>query len=647
MKRFIFIRVILFNLIILFFLNGCYGCKNPQRQQRSSENLSNHLIITVTAIPSVIRPGESSKIFITGSKPDDNSISYRWSASNGSFTNVRVNSVTWISPIKTGCFFIEVVASNDKVLTRKYVNITVTKTPDNLKITNLSLKIFSDEAEELSTKVGSESSYKRKSATINWPSVSNANIVRKRLISDIDSLSGKDDPKRNADSNGSKLFSNKSTNSRLKNLPVCDALRCQFNPGITEDSFGGAIITWEDYRNGSYYNIYAQKVNCLGNNSWTRNGVVICNASYAQASPSIIRDGLGGAIITWEDSRNGHWDIYAQRVDFNGGIRWMKNGVPISRADNSQWNTQIIGDGSGGAIITWEDYRNGNWDIYAQRVNKDGNIQWAENGVEICSSINAQIGPKIIGDGLGGAIITWEDYRNGMNLDIYIQRIDSQGEILWYENGLALCKASEIQASPCISRDGHGGVIVTWEDYRNKSHLDIYSQRVDSYGNTLWTDNGIAICKVYGNQRSPQISTDGSMGAIIVWYDYRNQNRDIYAQRVDLYGNLKWADGIAICTANSDQYYPKIVGDGQGGAIITWKDYRNGYIDIYAQKVDSNGIIKWTNNGVAICVSNRNQDKPRLIGDGQGGAIITWQDSRKGEYDIYVQKIDSMGRDSM
>ena len=37
-------------------------------------------------------------------------------------------------------------------------------------------------------------------------------------------------------------------------------------------------------------------------------------------------------------------------------------------------NPWSIPDGSGGAIITWQDERSGNWDVYVQRVDALGNI---------------------------------------------------------------------------------------------------------------------------------------------------------------------------------------------------------------------------------------------------------------------------------
>jgi hypothetical protein len=55
---------------------------------------------------------------------------------------------------------------------------------------------------------------------------------------------------------------------------------------------------------------------------------------------------------------------------------------------------------------------------------------------------------------------------------------------------------------------------------------------------------------------------------------------------VSALGVPRWTiDGVALCTAASDQIYPTIVSDGGEGAIVTWYDYRDGNADVYAQHV--------------------------------------------------------------
>jgi len=316
-------------------------------------------------------------------------------------------------------------------------------------------------------------------------------------------------------------------------VAVCTETSGQYEPQIVSDESGGAIITWQDGRSGN--DIYAQRINNAGVPEWTANGVTVCAAAFTQYATQIVSDSSGGAIITWQDYRNGNYDIYAQRINNAGVTQWTANGVTVCAAAFTQTATQIVSDSSGGAIITWQDYRSGNYDIYAQRINNAGVPQWNANGVAICTAANIQYDPQLVSDGSGGAIITWYDYRSG-NSDIYAQRINSAGATQWTTNGVAVCTAANFQGSPQLVSDGSGGAIITWGDLRSGIY-DIYAQRINNAGATQWTDNGVAMCTAANNQYSPQLVSDGSGGAIITWYDNRSGiNYDIYAQGVSASG---------------------------------------------------------------------------------------------------------------
>ena len=74
----------------------------------------------------------------------------------------------------------------------------------------------------------------------------------------------------------------------------------------------------------------------------------------------------------------------------------------------------------------------------------------------------------------------WDDFRNG-NWDIYAQEVDAAGNMLWSANGMALSTAPGDQQSPS-NRTFNSGSIVGWSDSRNSgsSDYDIYAQRVAS-----------------------------------------------------------------------------------------------------------------------------------------------------------------------
>ncbi len=422
---------------------------------------------------------------------------------------------------------------------------------------------------------------------------------------------------------------------------ICTATNNQNNQKIVSDGAGGAIIAWEDSRSVSNADIFVQRVDNNGNVLWTSDGVAICTANNDQKSVQLISDGSGGAILAWEDYRSGSFsDIYAQRVDANGNILWTADGVAICDASLDQTSPQLMSDSSGGAILTWSDNRNGNYDIYAQRIDGNANVLWTANGVVICTTDFNQLYPQLVSDDSGGAIITWEDHRSNSYPDIYAQRIDDNGNVLWTVDGVVVCTDSYSQSSPKLVSNGNGGAIIAWADGRSGLD-DIYAQSIDKNGNVLWISDGVAVCTAKDSLSSQQLVADGSGGTILTWDDYRNGNYDIYAQRINADGSMLWTpDGVTICNNDYNQISPQLVSDGSNGAIITWRDPRSSSVDIYAQRINADGNVLWTANGMAVCVANDTQSNPQLLSDGTGGTIITWQDNRNGVEDIYAQRVN-------
>ena len=83
--------------------------------------------------------------------------------------------------------------------------------------------------------------------------------------------------------------------------------------------------------------------------------------------------------------------------------------------------------------------------------------QWSNNpavNTAVCSFANQQRGHRITSDGSGGAIITWMDDRDiaTNSTDIYAQRINAAGITVWTANGVAICTDAGLQSTPQIIR---------------------------------------------------------------------------------------------------------------------------------------------------------------------------------------------------
>ena len=429
----------------------------------------------------------------------------------------------------------------------------------------------------------------------------------------------------------------------INNL-ICGQPQDQQDARLVTDTKGGAIITWVDFRNDPnelVADIYAQRVNSNGNNVWLNNGKSVCNDAADQTAPVLTADGNGGTIITWQDWRNGNRDIYAQRIDSSGNILWTSNGVSVAIKNSHQQGPRIVSDGAQGAVIVWEDSINGNWDIFAQRINNNGVTQWTSGGIAVCTATGNQVNPKIVADAGGSVYIVWQDRRNGNDYDVYCQKLNSAGAVQWTANGVAVSTATNSQINPKITLDNSGAVIIAWQHFNTGVGYDVYAQRLNSAGALQWTTTGIQVCALNGNQSAIDVTSENvTDGAIISWKDGRNTNVNIYCQKVDLSGNRMWtSNGVLVSNAARNQINPNIVGDGSGGGIITWQDSLGGIWDVYAQHISSSGSVVWTSGGVAVGIATDNQTGPKNISDGSGGSIFSFQDKRSGDFDIYAYKI--------
>jgi len=448
----------------------------------------------------------------------------------------------------------------------------------------------------------------------------------------------------------------------LVNIPVSLAPGTKSDVFAVTDGAGGVIIAWEDER-GADNDIYVQRVSSDGETLWQTDGVAVCTATGDQdlyhSSTSttgftpLVADGTGGVWIVWQDARafgSRLRDVYAQHVDADGNMLLVVDGVAVAAAAGMEDQPTACSDGVGGVIVAWQD-KNTNpvfYDIHAQRLDAAGQPQWNDGeSVPVVVWDWDQDGPSICADGTGGAFVAWSDGRDDVS-DIYAQRLDATGDLLWTENGVAVCVAAGGQDAVTVQPATDGGVLLAWVDRRTGSP-DIYGEKLEvSAGGSLWMPGGKPICTAPESQYRPALCSDDTGGAIVAWFDYRDAsgppwNLDIYAQRIMVDGSVAWPlNGVAVCAAPDAQRNVDLAADGQGGAFLAWEDNRlgTGREDIYAQRLDAAGQPAWAVDGRAVCTAVGNQERPDVV-VGAGGMIAAWPDDRDVLYeaDVYCDRV--------
>lgn len=429
-------------------------------------------------------------------------------------------------------------------------------------------------------------------------------------------------------------------------VPVCLAPGVQGPPVIVADGAGGAFVAWQDGRGLGLidHDIYVQHVDAAGEAAWTADGVLACGAADLQDGPQLALDGAGGVIVVWRDDRDDDSDLYAQRFDASGVPQWSADGVPVATAASVQHGHVVLGDGAGGAFVTWQDHRSGAWQVYAQRLSAAlGSEQWTAGGVLLGDGPGDEAFPAACADGAGGWIVAWEDARTGAD-DIYAQRVSAGGARLWAADGVRVCTEAAYQLTPQVVPGSPAGAIVAWLDGRTGgSDYDLYAQRLDLNGARAWDTTGVAVCTAPAGQGPVAAAADGAGGALFAWEDRRDDaERDVYAQRLDSTGVASWAaQGFAVSADTSGQYEPSIVGDGAGGAWVAWSDGRSRMdTDRYVQHVTAGGGAAGAAGGDAL--DGRGwQRAPVPVPVGGGNVVLVWMEKVNGQYDVWARKVNS------
>ena len=417
---------------------------------------------------------------------------------------------------------------------------------------------------------------------------------------------------------------------------VCSDVADQYDAKATSDGSGGCFVTWEDARD-TYPEIYAQRLNSAGAAQWTTDGLRVDTALYGGTMPTICSDNSGGAIIGWVESS----DILGQRLNASGAAQWTAAGVNLGTMTGDVQDLYAIADGSGGAYLAW-DGGSPSMEILAQRVNSGGVAQWTASGVVLASTSSYRQVEDLQAEIGGGLTAVWTDYRiSPYGADIYAQRVNAAGTIQWGVNGLAICAAGGDQSGPVVAPDGAGGAVVAWVDSRSLDP-EIYAQRVNTAGSIQLATDGKAVVSDPGSQQGAFTVTDGGSGMWVVWNEKVSGSYDIHTKHLDSAGQAVGGT-ITVCAASGHQTLSDAISDNSGGVIVAWADARSGTSDIYAQRLNASGTAQWTANGQAVCTAGGEKYGARIASDGAGGAILTWTDSRAGNSDVYAQRIASNG----
>ncbi len=355
----------------------------------------------------------------------------------------------------------------------------------------------------------------------------------------------------------------------------------------------------------------------------------------------------GEAIFVWSDTRYGMRNIFAHKVNGNGDLLWGEDGAVVTDLPGRQEDPVAITDGNGGVFVAWVDYRfDEQGDIFFQHLDNNGSIGLDAGGVALAQVAGKQISINMCTDSLGGVFVTWQDKRGGVHDDIYGTHISADYTVIAPGSGVPIVDATGDQNSKTIEYAGNNEAFIAWADFREGSNADVYAQRLDISMNYLFQANGLPVASTEQQELKPRATFVNATTSFIAWKE-GDENSKVLYQFVDDNG-LVFDNAKPISSNTSLQTAPRVKRSTAGEVFVNWKDLRNDPIngDQYFQKVDVNGDTQW-GDGVRMDFVDDIDFSARFSAGVQGDLNIVWERGTFPNVDIYFQNIGAAGEYSL
>ncbi|MBK8915318.1 MAG: hypothetical protein IPM64_12100 [Phycisphaerales bacterium] len=330
----------------------------------------------------------------------------------------------------------------------------------------------------------------------------------------------------------------------------------------------------------------------------------------------------------------------------------------VSDDVSEQTQSKVRATADGGCYISWYSNALGGYDMYLQRLDRDGVPQWADHGIRIADLAHSSTQDYGIAVDSGGhALLTYRDDRPGTT-QVGVNRIAPDGTLLWGANGVVL-PGSLNGNRPVVAILDDDSIVVGYT--ASTSPATIVLHRLDPDGNLLWGGSGVTVADPAAPTSRPLNLSDLQPGigttVIALWVrctgaNCVTSNKHLYAQMYDETGGEVWNSGtpVEIFTANSIQtaYFPTFVADGAGGAVIPF--YETGATRrVRVQHLEADGTPLYPANGIETSLqeSGKIALSPSGIHDpASGDTYVAWTEANSGQsqWGVFAQRLSGGAR---
>ena len=313
--------------------------------------------------------------------------------------------------------------------------------------------------------------------------------------------------------------------------------------------------------------------------------------------------------------------------------QWQDNGIPIRSAENLRWFGDTVELADGSVVVLWRDTRDEDFQIFAQRIDVNGNPLWEAGGINISNSQSQVYSFVATASSDGNLLVAWfqseNDYNEGY---LTVQKIDSDGEPCWTTAGASI-EIADFENKMLVNSDDSGGVYLLWSEYYDLKGIRFDSDGLlaagwDEYGNIIYSFAGYTLY---------DLSSTTIDGDIVCSFIYGNNNfNDAKMQRTDMNGNNLWGV-FSYLILSSDTTKRKVqILNSPDGFWVGWEN-TGPASQIAVFRFYENGALYW-NSPLEINLPDEYIHDLLLRKDSSGMLYTGWYEENEMNY--HIAKID-------
>jgi hypothetical protein len=427
---------------------------------------------------------------------------------------------------------------------------------------------------------------------------------------------------------------NYGVNTLVANSPTSDIVSTGTKGGKTY------VVYWDE---AAGYVLKVQLLDEMGNQLFGAGGMVVNNTA-AMSSFTVTRsqavDDSGNIYISYTATEDGHG--YANKISPTGQQLWGTNGIDLGE---DAFDTKILPDGNGGAVIGW--YKNSKGNL--MRYDENGNPAWG--AVKVLNSPSSSNPFTSVGEMAllsDGSFIVFMHLRAvSFTIDsmFWAQRYAADGTAIWANPIQVSDQTTAFNRRYEVLQDGD----VTYLGYYGSTgfRFDSFLQRIDKNGTLPWGINGSDF-RMDNTHYEMETSIAFQENSDYIWTISRVCN-DLQSLSGEYVQKFNKNTGERMLTDDAKQIFPinaasyvhagnlQLVNDkpfflgstGIGDGVTPQQ--------LFVSYLDENGNFAWNEEYISISTTAKAKSRVDFTKNVNGQSIAVWTEDRGVGSKAYAQ----------